>query len=79
MIPIGAGAIVQRYFLFTYPPVFSTRSPHPPSETVNSHIRLLHTYNELRDIGTGLMGLLADQRGVRVREVMAEFGVGDGD
>lgn len=46
---------------------------------MNSHIRLLHTYNELRDIGTGLMGLLADQRGVRVREVMAEFGVGDGD
>ena len=50
-----------------------------PQETVRTHIRLLHDYNELRDIGTGLMSLIADQRGVRLKEIMAEFGVGEGD
>ncbi|KAH0538753.1 hypothetical protein FGG08_004707 [Glutinoglossum americanum] len=43
--------------------------------TVKRHIRLLHDYNEIRDIGTGLMGMAADSRGVRVRDVYAEFGV----
>ena len=39
------------------------------------HIRLLHEYNEIRDIGMGLMGLIADARGVRLAGVMGEFGV----
>jgi len=29
----------------------------------------------MRDIGTGLMGIIAENRGVRVRDVYAEFGV----
>ncbi|KAL4883264.1 DNA repair protein [Aspergillus karnatakaensis] len=46
-----------------------------PSETVKRHIRLLHEYNEIKDVGQGLMGLIADARGVRVVDVHKEFGV----
>jgi DNA repair protein Swi5/Sae3 len=52
---------------------------HDPSETVKRHIRLLHDYNEIKDIAQGLMGLIADARGVRQVEVQSEFGVGTGD
>ncbi|BCS20204.1 SWI5/SAE3 family protein [Aspergillus puulaauensis] len=47
-----------------------------PSDTVKRHIRLLHEYNEIKDIGQGLMGLIADTRGVRQVDVQKEFGVG---
>ena len=46
---------------------------------VKRHIDLLHAYNEIKDVGQGLMGLIADSRGVRVREVMEEMGVGEKD
>lgn len=42
---------------------------------VKKHIRLLHDYNEIKDMGQGLMGLIADSRGVRIVEVQDEFGV----
>ena len=42
---------------------------------VKEHIKLLHEYNELKDVGQGLMGLIADQRGVRIVEVQEEFGI----
>lgn len=42
---------------------------------VKDHIKLLHEYNELKDVGQGLMGLIADQRGVRIVEVQEEFGI----
>lgn len=47
--------------------------------TVKAHIKLLHDYNEIRDVGQGLMGLIADNRGVRVRDVYRDFDVGEGD
>lgn len=50
-----------------------------PSTTVKKHIRLLHEYNEIKDVGQGLMGLIADARNVRQIEVQREFGVGDRD
>jgi hypothetical protein len=37
---------------------------------------LLHNYNDIRDVGQGFMGMIADNRGVRVRELYEEFGVG---
>jgi len=43
---------------------------------IAQHIKLLHTYNEIKDIGQGLMGLIADARGVRIVEVQEEFGIG---
>lgn len=47
--------------------------------TVKSHIKLLHDYNEIRDVGQGLMGIIADNRGVRVRDVYQDFDVDEGD
>jgi hypothetical protein len=53
--------------------------PSLAPEIVRSHIKLLHSYNEIKDVGLGLMGLIADGRGVRLGDVMGEFGVGGGD
>ncbi len=49
------------------------------SSIVQRHIKLLHEYNEIKDAGLGLMGLIADARGVRLGGVMEEFGVGGKD
>lgn len=46
---------------------------------VKAHIKLLHEYNAIKDVGLGLMGLIADGRGVRLGGVMEEFGVGTRD
>lgn len=46
---------------------------------IKEHIALLHKYNGMKDIGLGLLGLIADKRGVRVGGVMEEFGVGEKD
>ncbi|KAL2854717.1 Swi5-domain-containing protein [Aspergillus pseudodeflectus] len=50
-----------------------------PSETVKRHIRLLHEYNEIKDVGQGLIGLIADARGMRQVDVEREFGVCEKD
>ncbi|KAB8078047.1 DUF1337 domain protein [Aspergillus leporis] len=50
-----------------------------PSATVQQHIRLLHEYNEIKDVGQGLIGLIADARGVRQIDVEREYGVGNWD
>ncbi|KAL4807841.1 DNA repair protein [Aspergillus unguis] len=50
-----------------------------PTDTVKRHIRLLHEYNEIKDIGQGLVGLIADARGMRQIDVQEEFGVGGKD
>lgn len=42
---------------------------------VKRHIMSLGRYNEIRDIGQGLLGMIAEQRGVRIVDVMEEFGV----
>ncbi|MCJ1225380.1 hypothetical protein MMC12_002029 [Toensbergia leucococca] len=49
-----------------------TTTPHL---TVRKHINLLTTYNEIRDIGMGLMGMIAESRGLRIKDVYEEFGV----
>ncbi|MCJ1435139.1 hypothetical protein MMC27_004509 [Xylographa pallens] len=54
------------------------KSPSPET-TVKQHIALLHTYNEIRDVGQGLLGMVAENRGVRIRDVYGEFGVAEGD
>lgn len=68
--------------------VSSSGSDAGPSDTevmaaankiVKKHIELLHEYNEIKDVGQGLMGLIADQRGVRIVEVQDEFGIGTKD
>jgi hypothetical protein len=46
---------------------------------IKTHIGLLHEYNAMRDVGMGLIGIVAETRGVRIRECQEEFGVGEGD
>ncbi|RAL05606.1 SWI5/SAE3 family protein [Aspergillus ibericus CBS 121593] len=56
-----------------------TKLKDDPSTTLQRHIRLLHEYNEVKDIAQGLMGLIADTRGVRQVDVQREYGVEDRD
>ncbi|KAF7948291.1 uncharacterized protein EAE97_003702 [Botrytis byssoidea] len=51
----------------------------PAKQTVKRHIRLLHDYNDIKDVGQGLLGMIADNRGVRVGEMYEEFGLGIAD
>ena len=46
---------------------------------IKEHIALLHKYNEIKDIGQGLMGLIADKRGVRMATVMEDYGMCEKD
>lgn len=50
-------------------------SRQPAAETVKRHIKLLHDYNDIKDVGQGLVGMIADNRGVRIGELYEEFGV----
>jgi hypothetical protein len=46
---------------------------------IRQQIQLLNKYNEMKDIGQTLIGLIADDRNVTIRECQEEFGVADGD
>ncbi|KAF8536118.1 Swi5-domain-containing protein [Trichophaea hybrida] len=46
-------------------------------DTVKRHIHLLHEYNEVKDVAMGLIGLVAENRGVTVGVVIREYGVGE--
>lgn len=50
-----------------------------PNTTCERYTQLLHEYNDIKDVGQGLMGLIADARGVRQIEVEKEFGVSGED
>ncbi|RDW84732.1 hypothetical protein BP6252_02322 [Coleophoma cylindrospora] len=52
---------------------------YDPATTVKTHIKLLHDYNDIRDVGQGLLGMIADSRGVRVGTIYEEFGVDQKD
>ncbi|KAK4041301.1 hypothetical protein C8A01DRAFT_45546 [Parachaetomium inaequale] len=49
----------------------------PPETTVKTYIRRLQEYNDMKDIGQQLIGLVAENRGVPVRTLyeQGEFGV----
>jgi len=49
------------------------------NEVIKEHIAHLHRYNEIKDIGQGLVGLIADKRGVRVSEVMTDYDMSEKD
>ncbi|THY81979.1 hypothetical protein D6C93_09364 [Aureobasidium pullulans] len=46
---------------------------------IKSQIRQLSQYNDIKDIGTQLMGLIAEKRGCRIAEVQEEFGISADD
>ena len=39
-------------------------------ETVKRHIDLLHEFNEVKDVAMGLLGMVAENRGVRLQDIM---------
>lgn len=43
------------------------------------HIKLLHDYNDIKDVGQGLIGMIADNRAVRVADLYPTFGIGLSD
>ncbi|KAF4303162.1 putative DNA repair protein swi5 protein [Botryosphaeria dothidea] len=48
---------------------------HAAKAVTQERIRRLNQYNEMRDIGQGLMGIIAESRGVRIKEVQEEFDI----
>ncbi|KAK6534829.1 hypothetical protein TWF281_006129 [Arthrobotrys megalospora] len=52
---------------------------NPAKATIKQHIKLLHDFNEVRDVGLHLIGMIADERGVGLKEVLGEFGVTEKD
>lgn len=46
---------------------------------IRSQIKQLQKYNDIKDIGTQLMGLIAEKRGCRIGEVQEEFGIDPDD
>lgn len=46
---------------------------------VKEHIKLLHEYNEIRDVGMGLCAIIAEGRGVKLQTVLDEFGMSSKD
>ncbi|KAK9480262.1 Swi5-domain-containing protein [Lipomyces japonicus] len=47
--------------------------------TIKQHIKYLKSYNEIRDISLGLLGMVADIKTVKVADVMLEYGVSLGE
>ncbi|OJD31606.1 uncharacterized protein BKCO1_4600043 [Diplodia corticola] len=46
---------------------------------IQQQIRRLNDYNEMRDVGQELMGIIAESRGVRIKEIQDEFGISTND
>ena len=54
------------------------RNPDP-HRTVSNHIKLLREYNDIRDIGTSLMGVIANNRQVPMKRIYQDFHVDEKD
>ena len=61
--------------------LLTTRDSNPASSVVRNHIGLLQRYNEIRDVGQQLIGIIAENRGVSLGSIYQdnEFGVGRND
>ena len=46
---------------------------------VATYLESLHEYNEMKDTAQALVGMVAEQRGMRVQEVLDKYGVSEGD
>ncbi|KAL9090132.1 MAG: hypothetical protein Q9165_005412 [Trypethelium subeluteriae] len=46
---------------------------------IDTYVRSLHDFNEMKDLAQGLVGLVAERRGVRMQELLKEYGVGNGE
>lgn len=71
--------MLTTFFFFFFERELSPAAVDNPSVVVQRHIRLLHGYNEIKDIGQGLMGIIADSRGMRYVDVQTDFGITEKD
>lgn len=44
-------------------------------QKIKTQIKQLQQYNDIKDIGTQLMGMIAEKRGCRIAEIQEEFGI----
>lgn len=51
----------------------------PTKEQEDAHIQRLHDYNELKDIGTTIIGRIAEQEGVQTKDVYERYGLNNDD
>lgn len=49
------------------------------SAVVRRHIRLLHDYNEIKDIGLGFLAVIAESQGLPLMDVHKMYGINDKD
>ncbi|KAI4107578.1 MAG: hypothetical protein L6R37_001538 [Teloschistes peruensis] len=47
--------------------------------TVDHHIKLLRQYNDVRDIATGLMGIMAEHRQLPMKRIYQDLGLDEKD
>jgi len=50
-----------------------------PEETVQRHIKLLHEYNEIRDVALSFAGKIAEKEQCRTIDVLKEYGMNEKD
>ena len=55
------------------------RNSEDPSLTVNRHIRLLHDYNEIRDVALNFVGKIAEKERCRSVDILKEYGMDETD
>ena len=58
---------------------FTLRRNPDANQIVQNHIRLLREYNDMRDIATSLMGIIAENRQVQMKRIYEEFDVNEKD
>jgi DNA repair protein Swi5/Sae3 len=50
-----------------------------PAATVQRHIKLLHEYNEIRDVALNFVGNIAEKERCRAIDVLKEYGMDETD
>lgn len=55
------------------------RNSMNPEETVQRHIKLLHEYNEIRDVALSFAGKIAEKEQCRTIDVLKEYGMNEKD
>ncbi|GME38164.1 putative DNA repair protein swi5 protein [Neofusicoccum parvum] len=74
-LPRHAGATAANSSAERDPAVADDAAVRAAKAIIQERIRRLNEYNEIRDIGQGLMGIIAESRGVRIKEVQEEFDI----
>lgn len=64
---------------FTDIPLTAPRNSKDPAAAVRRHIRLLHEYNEIRDVALNFVGKIAEKERCRTIDVLRDYGMDEKD